>query len=303
MMHVAHLTAHSYVGFGSHSALIPPSVVPAIIPHISMDTLLGLMIGAKWSKTVIGPFGFQFIGQGNDSGLVVPHISLPPLSVLVPVVIAFGSSKPMFSASTVHINVDGASLPMAAGMIPYNFVSINQACNDPLNYPSDFVISPNTVVVGLTLGDIIAGFINIAIDCVISAIVNKIAGDAAEAFMNAIAPRIAVRFMQDFTESLVSSFGRESAERMTRDAAENIVEKPLVQMLQETIGKVTEGFLGDGVDAYSGALGMPEGGSMGGLVGEAVDLPSGDSDPTTADSTNDAMTGPYPGAAPIHTAD
>ena len=161
MMHVAHITAHSFIGLGSHTALFPPSVVPVIAPHVSMDTLLGLTINAKWSKTVIGPFGFQFIGKGNDSGFIVPHFSIPPTSVLIPVIIAFGGSRPMFSASTVKIDVDGSALPMAAGCIPCNFVSFNQACNDPCNYPSDVVISPNSVVVGLTPGDYAVGLISI----------------------------------------------------------------------------------------------------------------------------------------------
>lgn len=307
MMHVAHLTVHSFIGMGSHMAVYPPAPAAVLTPHVSMDTLLGLMIGAKWSKTVIGPFGFQFIGQGNDSGFVVPHIAIPPPNVLVPVVIGFGSSKPMFSASTVQINVDGASLPVAAGMIPYNFVSINQACNDPCNYPSDMVISPNTVVVGLTLGDMLAGFVNIAIDCIISAIANKIGGDVSEAIFSRLATRIAAASLREVTETLTRHFGQETAERLTRDAigeiAEGMLNRPFTRAVQEAVGKLIEGKVGDAADAYSSALGMPEGGSMGGLVGEAVDLPSGDSDPTAADSTNDAMTGPYPGAAPIHTAD
>ena len=307
MMHVAHLTAHSFIGMGSHMAVYPPAPAAVMAPHVSMDTLLGLMISAKWSKTVIGPFGFQFIGQGSDSGFVVPHIAIPPPSVLVPVVIAFGGSKPMFSASTVHIDVDGSSLPMSAGMIPFNFVSINQACNDPCNYPSDMVISPNTVVVGLTLGDMIAGFVNIAIDCIVSAIANKIGGDVAEAVLSRLATRIAAASLREVTETLTRYFGQETAERLTRDAigeiAEGIMNRPFTRMVQETVGKLIEGQVGNAVDAYSGALGMPEGESMGGLMGQAADISSSSNEPTAADSTNQAMTEPYPGAAPIHTAD
>ena len=109
-----------------------------------MDTLLGLTLGAKFTTTVIGPFGFQFIQQGNDSGQIVSHIAIPPPSVLVPIVIAFGGSKPMFAASTVKMQ----GTPVAAGMIPFCFTSINQGCNDPCNYPGDMVICPNSVLVG-----------------------------------------------------------------------------------------------------------------------------------------------------------
>ncbi len=130
MMHVAHLWAHTFVGIGTHTSVNPPAVVPVITPHISMDTLLGYTIKAKVSKTVLGPYGIALVGQGNDSGFIVPHISIPPTNVLLPLIIAFGSSKPMFAASTVKIDVDGQGLATAVVAIPCNFVSINQACND-----------------------------------------------------------------------------------------------------------------------------------------------------------------------------
>lgn len=297
MMHVAHLTAHTYIGLGRHMALYPPVLVPVLTPHVSMDTLLGLNINAKWSKTVIGPFGFQFIGQGNDSGFVVPHIAIPPPSVLVPVVIAFGGSKPMFSASTVQIDVDGVGLAMAAGVIPYNFISFNQACNDPLNYPSDMVICPNTVVVGLTVGDFIGGLINVVVDCVISGIANKVGGGVAEAIMNKIGGRIAAAFLGEFTESLTKIFGREAAERMAREAGENIMERPFYRAVREALGKITENLFGAGVDTGLGWAGAPSSGDLGSTAGRAIDAPGSDAATSNANSQN------YPGAAPIHSAE
>ncbi|MGA9574593.1 MAG: hypothetical protein WBS20_11675 [Lysobacterales bacterium] len=293
MMHVAHLIAHSYIGMGSHNALYPPLVVPAIAPHVSMDTLLGLTINAKYTTTVIGPFGFQFIQQGNDSGFVVPHIAIPPPSVLVPVVIAFGGSKPMFAASTVKMQ----GKPVSAGMIPYNFVSINQACNDPCNYPSDMVICPNSVLVGLTLGDFLGGLISIAVDCAISAIANKIGGAVAEGIMSKIAARLAAPFLRAFTNQMTEAFGREMAETMTREAAQNIMERPLALAIQETIGKITENIFGGLVDYDLTGLGAPQSGDLGTSAGRAIDAPSGTAATTNANSQN------HPGAAPIHSAE
>ena len=202
----AHLTVHTYIGPGSHKALVPPSVVPEIILHIAADTLLGLTIGAKYSKTVIGPCGFQFIGKGNDSGLVVPHISIPPTNLLLPITIAFGISKPMFSASKVHIDVDGAGTPLAACCNPWLPLSLNQACNDPCNYPSDIVIAPNSVVVGLTLADIVGGVIHIALDSAISAILNWASGHASKWLIHKIggpiASRLAAKYASELAEQL-----------------------------------------------------------------------------------------------------
>ena len=293
MLHVAHLTAHTYIGLGTHMALYPPVVVPAPVPHVAMDTLLGLTLGAKWSKKVIGPFGFQFIGKGNDSGKIIPHIAIPPPSVLVPLVIGFGSSKPMFSASTVKTDAG----PVAAVAIPWNFVSFNQACNDPCNYPSDMVISPNTVAVGLTLGDFIGGLINIVVDCAVSALANKLGGDVAAGLMKHIGGRIASAFLREFTGEMTEAFGREAAERMALEAGQNIVERALPQFIQESIGKLLDPVIGSGVDTVYGAIGAPNAEDIGTETGNVID-----GTPNTT-PTEKAMTTNQPGAAPIYSAE
>jgi hypothetical protein len=220
MMHCGHLIAHAYVGMGSHMAVLPPVPPPPVMaPHVSTDTLLGLSINAKYSKTVLGPFGIPPVGAQNDSGFMVPHVCIPPNNVLTPVIIGFGGSKVMFSASTVQIDVDGGGKPFGACCFPFVPLSLNQACNDPCNYPGDVVIAPTNVMVGMTLGDIIGGLINIAVDCAISAIANKIGGGIAEGLMNKIGGRIVTAALRNFTSDLASVFGRESAEHMTRDAS------------------------------------------------------------------------------------
>jgi len=134
MMHNAHLTVHGFIGIGSHNAVIwvppAPPLPPAILPHISMDTLLGLTIKAKFSLAgkVAGPCFFPFIGEGNDSGFVVPHICIPPPNVLIPIIIGFGQSKPMFSASTVKIGTNAGALAMSCCVFPFVPLSLNQAC-------------------------------------------------------------------------------------------------------------------------------------------------------------------------------
>jgi len=302
MKHVAHLTIHGFIGMGTHNALYPPAVVPAIVPHVSMDTLLGLTLGAKFTTTVIGPFGFQFIQQGNDSGQIVSHIAIPPPSVLVPIVIAFGGSKPMFAASTVKMQ----GTPVAAGMIPFCFTSINQGCNDPCNYPGDMVICPNSVLVGLTLGDFLGGLISIGVDCAISAIANKVGGMVAEGLVGSIGTRLATPFLREFTDEMTEAFGREMAETMTREAAENIMERPLALAIQETLGKITENLFGGLVDYDLQGLGAPASGDLGTAAGSAIDAPSSSSTASTQPGTNattNANSQNYPGAAPIHSAE
>jgi hypothetical protein len=248
MMHVAHLTLHTFVGIGTHTAVNPPSVVPVITPHISMDTLLGLTIKAKYSKTVIGPFGFQFIGQGNDSGFLVPHIGIPPNNVLIPLIIGFGGSKPMFSASTVKIDVDGAGTPMACDLIPYNFVGINQACNDPCNYPSDIVICPNSVFVGMTLGDLISGLVLTLVDVAVSWAASKAGGFLGEHLAKAIVSVV----MRQAAREIAKELGESSAKAILRDIVENVAERPIVQAAATLVEKLF-GVLVDQVQDYGGS--------------------------------------------------
>lgn len=240
MMHVAHLTAHTFVGIGTHTAVNPPSVVPVITPHVSMDTLLGLTIKAKYSKTVIGPFGFQFVGQGNDSGFVVPHIGIPPNNVLIPLIIAFGGSKPMFSASTVKIDVDGSGLSMACDLIPYNFVGINQACNDPCNYPSDIVICPNSVFVGMTLGDLLSGLALTLVDVAVSWAASKAGGFIGEQLSKAVVSVV----MRQAAREIAEELGEASSREILKDIVENVMERPIVQAAATLIEKL----FGVGVD-------------------------------------------------------
>lgn len=244
MMHVAHLTAHTFVGIGTHTAVNPPSVVPVITPHVSMDTLLGLTIKAKYSKTVIGPFGFQFIGQENDSGFVVPHIGIPPNNVLIPLIIGFGGSKPMFSASTVKIDVDGAGTPVACDLIPYNFVGINQACNDPCNYPSDIVICPNSVFVGMTLGDLLSGLALTLVDVAVSWAASKAGGWIGEHLAKAVVSVL----MRQAAREIARELGESSAKEILRDVVENVAERPIVQAAATLVEKL----FGVGVDQVQG---------------------------------------------------
>lgn len=271
MMHVAHLTVHTFVGIGTHTSVNPPSVVPVITPHVSMDTLLGLTIKAKYSKTVIGPFGFQFVGQGNDSGFVVPHIGIPPNNVLIPLIIGFGGSKPMFSASTVQVNVDGAATPMACDLIPYNFVGINQACNDPCNYPSDIVVCPNTVVVGMTLGDVISGVAQTLLDCAVSFVASKIGGALGEHLAKAIVSVV----MRKAATEIAKELGEASSREILKDIVENVAERPIVQAAATLVEKLFGEAVGQGMDAggvgsgvdrrvHNAADGPAPGGSGGG---------------------------------------
>jgi hypothetical protein len=289
MEHVAHLTAHSFIGIGTHTGLLlPPPSPPAIYPHIAMDTLLGLTIKAKYSKTVIGPFGFQLIGQGNDSGMMVPHLCLPPNSVLVPIVIVFGSSKPMFSASTVKIDVDGEGLPTACNVIPYFPIGINQACNDPCNYPSDIVICPNTIVVGLTLGDFLSGLFLTVFDVAFSYAASWLGGKIGDKIVGGVLGQV----WKAEATAIARQIGDEAGV-ILKGFVENALERPIGKGISTLIEK---GF-GVLVDPVGGWVG--EQGDRG--IHEAVD--GEPPTPNPISSTGDALTGADGTDPRLHTAE
>ena len=302
MMHVAHLTVHTFVGIGTHTSVNPPSVVPVITPHVSMDTLLGLTIKAVYSKTVIGPFGFQLIGQGNDSGFVVPHIGIPPNNVLIPLVIGFGGSKPMFAASTVQIDVDGAAKPVACNVIPFSFAGINQACNDPCNYPSDIVICPNSVLVGMTLGDFLTGLAMTLIDVAVSWAASKAGGAIGEHFVKGVLSVAMRSVARELAEQLGKELGEELSEQavkqILKDVVENVAERPIAQFVATAVEKVfgeivsrVQDYGGSGEDVDKGIHGAVDGAPTGPTATTPARPPSAPGDPLGGSPSGDPRIG------------
>lgn len=262
-MHVQHLIAHTYIGCHPHDHWFvpgPPLPKMPILPHIAVDTLLGLTIKAKYSTTVSGPLGIPAVGAGNDSGLLVPHFGIPLNNGLVPLHIVFGSSKPMFAASTVQMECQGSATPTAAGMIPYAPVSMNQACCDPLNLPFDIVISPTNVLVGLTAGDYVAGVVSIVLDSAISGLVNFAAGKASDRLASAIAGPAA----RTAGQSLARRAGSEATERFFREASEATM-KSAGKVIGDTVANLGKEVVSLGTD--------PLNEWVSGLARDAVDGP------------------------------
>jgi len=242
--HNAHLSAHGFIGYGTHSAIIPPAIPPVLLPHISASTLLGLTIKAKYSKKEFGPGFFPLMARGNDSGLIVSHVSIPPTNVLLAVIIPLGSSKVMFGSSKVHINVDGKAEHCGCCLPPIIPFSQNMACNDPCSYPSDYVIAPNTIEVSMTLGDLIMGLISAAFDVAVSFFVGKAAGGVGNRVVNRVARAEAGRAFQ----SLSSTFGSDAAESMVKDIAENIAESYGAQIGSGFVNELIKTGMGEGLD-------------------------------------------------------
>ena len=255
MQFCSHLILHFYVGAHVHQAIFPPAPATVPAPHIAVDTLLGLTIKAKYSKTVHGVFGIPMVGAGNDSGWIIPHISIPPPNVLVPVHILLGGSKPMFSASTVQMDVDGASTPVACCVIPFAPISFNQACFDPCNLPADVVCAPTNIMVGMTLGDFLAGVLGTVLDSAISFAAGKLMGGASKALQRSIVAAM----NRKAVALLYKNFGSKITLELVDEAAEQMM-KPIARRAAEAlIGGFLANTIGDAVPAGSATEGLRQG--------------------------------------------
>lgn len=271
-LHFAHMIAHFFVGVGTHTTITPAAVPIPAGPHMSAQTLLGLTINAKYAPRVLGMGGIPLCGRGNDSGFIIPHFDLSGTWALIPVVVALGGSKIMFGSSKTKILLQtGSSTDVGCVLIPYSPVGSNQACNDPCNYPSDLVISPNTVMVGMTWGDIVGGFADIAFDVALSYLLAAGGGN--------IAGRLQARL-----------YRHGSAALMLRMANNPI----LTQVFEQGVGKVLTTIFGKGSSATQGGANTLAGGDIihdgWGSVGDLIGGDDGPANDPRVHRTSDSLT-------------
>jgi hypothetical protein len=131
--------------------------------------------------------GEPAVQKGADSKYLRPHVVIvgivPPNVIVGPVidmgffvlVIAVGCSKPIWGPTTVKV-AGKAIAVMAIPYIPIN--PYNQLiCSDPCDLPVGFSAQmPSNVFAGMSLGDYLLCLISLAIDMVVSFILNLIFG-------------------------------------------------------------------------------------------------------------------------------
>jgi hypothetical protein len=178
---LAHLRWHAFIGVCWHDGIIiaaPPVPAPKL-PHVTFNVLNGLFLGSLPSDAkegqLMGPGGIALMGRTTDAGFITPHVSIPPNNLLLPLTILLGGSESMLGSSSVKLQCTNLiwgtdEYDIAACTIPVIPLSTNFGCNDPLFVPLDFVVSPNTVQVGVTLADLLT----MAIDLVIAALLEGV---------------------------------------------------------------------------------------------------------------------------------
>ncbi len=165
-----------------HFMNTPPPIgpVPVIIPHTETFWLplrysLSNWVFAKISSDVeYEGWGFGAVQLDHDMGFLIPHIPWGPPSVLLAAHIAFSKCKVMFGKASVKINDKQAGW--------WYWFAPFQVCANPFHMPLgiDFSYFYTTIYYGFSLGDLICGWIRIAIDAVITVFFQWLGGWAAE---------------------------------------------------------------------------------------------------------------------------
>jgi hypothetical protein len=157
-----------------HKTLPPPPAPPApfIWPH---GEVFGLPLRYGWMFAEISAdveyegWGFGAVKLDHDMGFLIPHICYGPPSVLLAAHIAFSKCKVMFGKATVKINNK-----QAGWWFPV--IAMFQVCDQPCALPLGFDISAiwTTVKYGFSLGDWICGLLRIAVDSLLSFLLDKL---------------------------------------------------------------------------------------------------------------------------------
>jgi hypothetical protein len=157
-------------------APIPPAVVPppspampALEPPVPVMWAPGFGLQQnKLTTTVFHKFQWMML-DGHDCGHMIPHVSIPVTNLKTPLHIMFSSRKVMFSASTVKAN----GTPVGcAQLLLFPMMTCMQPVSAPTSFPAMNLL--NSVTVGMTVGDIIAGWIGIACSVIADVIVGAL---------------------------------------------------------------------------------------------------------------------------------
>lgn len=271
---------HPCISLDIHQVVVPPAT-PFPAPYFWLQILGGLPVVNKaqmGSKTYA--WSFPAMQKGTDIGRFIVHVG-NPANLKLPFIILGSGSKSPFGAGTVKIEnkvVATACLIM---------INKNLNCDWPVKMPTGNVIAPNTVLAGMSLGDFVAGFINMGLDSALSFVVGKAFGEVGDKIGAKIVGQktaeSAWSFVVGETSNLLFGEGLDKGRSLLKNHAgmdsdtdqigdwageglDDSVEGTAIGDAEEAIGET----LGSGVDAVGEYFNGTEeiGGSSGGEVSD-----------------------------------
>lgn len=193
----AHLIVHPFVGYCRHE--YPPS--PTIYNFIDFGVVNGVTGLFAWptAKFAFPPasqpkrggildMGLPMEGGTTDATFIVPHVPVPPMmSYMLPLIIFFGSSEIVMTSGRTRIWCRGLVLAgemeqqVGCCMFPKIPLSLNLQCWDikkgessiGVPMPTDLVIAPNTVQVGISFSDYAAVILQWATEVLLAVVMSS----------------------------------------------------------------------------------------------------------------------------------
>ncbi|MFO0553971.1 MAG: hypothetical protein U0271_36665 [Polyangiaceae bacterium] len=171
---------HLIITLDRHAGLflVWPIVVPGVAWHLgfAQEGWSKTMGDNKWNDDVLAD-GMPICSKGNKpEHCLVPHwnlFSFPPWNpnLLIPLLILMSSSNNFIAVGSVVAKKG----PIAVSLPFVKVIGTNLACNDPVPMPTDIVIVPSsTVILGFTLGDLVAALLSWAIEALIAYVMSKL---------------------------------------------------------------------------------------------------------------------------------
>lgn len=210
--------------FFSKSGFMAPH---AELPH----TLRWIMQWAHKFTTTVQFDGWLVAQQGHDVGGLIPHFSIPPPNLLLITTIPFSKYKILFGAATVLVNGKPAAgyFPILAPPVYCNSLP----CSVPAVVPpiNNVLPVPNTVWIGMTFFDFLAGWISVAIEAAIDLFWNWLGMKAwfkpiKDAFGN---------FGQNFLKKIGNEVLRTLAQRFAKKLFEDILKRMVTSPIKGKI--------------------------------------------------------------------
>lgn len=171
---------HPMCGVDFHIPWVPgtPAPAPSPVPYKTMYVLNGLGFQcAKADDHLSCNWGLSML-KGTDIGTMIPHVGPPSLTL--PIEMLASASKSHFGTSRYK----SKGTPVAAALLVV--VNPNLNCGTPVPAPLGFVVAITTHFVDMSLADIIAGLVSMAVDFAIQSLLNWAGGKVGSAIGKAL---------------------------------------------------------------------------------------------------------------------
>ncbi len=247
-------------------SVTPPFNPAPSFPHLCASVLNGIVMKRDKTSKTTQDGGNMIIRRTSDIGNLIPHLPLPPMPnvALLPLIIGFSGSKSYFGPATVQS--EGKVIGCALIFV----VDINGNCWDIMSAgiglvaPSGRVITWNTVVTSLSLGDVLGGFIAMAIDAASTAALSFVGGKIG----GRLAGPIIKRVMGSRIGGYLLSKSATTAGKLVEKFVGNTMGGLVLFVTGSPLGHSLPGLAGSDTDA--GSLGTAVGYGLGNGLADSI---------------------------------